>query len=495
MAPISALPNELMERIFTIYAVDTDTLSNLKWTKIMFVCRRWCELAEGAHRLWASIDLKYDGTPLRLYTQLKRSGFAPLTLRLIWCDEYYTDIILENSERICELDLSGIAKHVYDVINRLSDHSFPALSSLSLDPSYKQDERFIQALPDVLFDGRLPGLRELTLTLIDFPWASLNGLHTLPLTYCNDSAASLPPTFSGLLEMLSSCPQLYILKLDDIPSSEIHQDYRTVDLPDLASLRLRDDVGTCMTLLIHLRIPPTTRLQILPFGVCSGADVRDILIDHGPSHCTMSIFCDTEHHSFLDRGAAQCPLSLNCHPRSKPVLRKIMTKVINAIPSESITHLDARGASSLCEVAWKNTLQLLPTVETIYLHVYTGTVNCVDALNAIERFFPRIRHIYFCIIRELGEDKVVAFMTLLAAYLEMRFTNGRPLQRLEIDDPSHFLSGDEQKTRMERIFPLVDGQIVRNGVVYDPVRLKELRAEWELEWPALAAKFGIDIAD
>ncbi|KAJ7787338.1 hypothetical protein B0H14DRAFT_2629514 [Mycena olivaceomarginata] len=38
MAPIFSLPNELMTRVITIFAVDSNTLFNLKWTKLMRVC-------------------------------------------------------------------------------------------------------------------------------------------------------------------------------------------------------------------------------------------------------------------------------------------------------------------------------------------------------------------------------------------------------------------------------------------------------------------------
>ncbi|KAJ7898659.1 hypothetical protein B0H14DRAFT_2430089, partial [Mycena olivaceomarginata] len=50
MAPIFSLPTELL------YVVDSDALFNLKWTKIMYVCRHWRALALAAHVLWACIS-------------------------------------------------------------------------------------------------------------------------------------------------------------------------------------------------------------------------------------------------------------------------------------------------------------------------------------------------------------------------------------------------------------------------------------------------------
>ncbi|KAJ7764940.1 hypothetical protein B0H16DRAFT_1310474, partial [Mycena metata] len=56
MAPICTLPNELMTRILTTYAIDLN-IFELKWAKIMYVCRHWYELALAAQSLWGFIDL------------------------------------------------------------------------------------------------------------------------------------------------------------------------------------------------------------------------------------------------------------------------------------------------------------------------------------------------------------------------------------------------------------------------------------------------------
>ncbi|KAJ7112114.1 hypothetical protein C8R44DRAFT_582820, partial [Mycena epipterygia] len=55
LPPISSLPNELLTRIFTIYAVESDTLGNLEWAKIMYVCHRWHDVVLVAQPLWAVI--------------------------------------------------------------------------------------------------------------------------------------------------------------------------------------------------------------------------------------------------------------------------------------------------------------------------------------------------------------------------------------------------------------------------------------------------------
>ncbi|KAJ7467492.1 hypothetical protein FB451DRAFT_1482681, partial [Mycena latifolia] len=58
LAPICTLPNELLSHIFAVYAVESDALFNLEWTRIMYVCRHWHELVLAAHPLWAFINIQ-----------------------------------------------------------------------------------------------------------------------------------------------------------------------------------------------------------------------------------------------------------------------------------------------------------------------------------------------------------------------------------------------------------------------------------------------------
>ncbi|KAJ7645317.1 hypothetical protein B0H17DRAFT_1216062 [Mycena rosella] len=264
LPPTCSLPNELLCRIFTIYAVDSDSLFDLKSVKkIMYVCHRWHNLAVATQPLWSFIQLGWGRRRIpRFYKQLERSGAAPITLRIEVFEGYYTPAIVENAGRIQAVELRGEGKNIYDLIRSLPHHDFPILSSLNLDPSHKHDEL----------------RKELVLRSIAIPWRSLRGLTMLCLTDCGDTA-SLPHTFAVMLEMLDACPQLRTLKLEQAmppPLLDIH--YPTVDLAALAWIRLRDDADTCATLLNHLHFPPTTSVHVFPYGVRAGPDVSDLLI-------------------------------------------------------------------------------------------------------------------------------------------------------------------------------------------------------------------------
>ncbi|KAJ7620627.1 hypothetical protein B0H17DRAFT_1295056 [Mycena rosella] len=327
LPPTCSLPNELLCRIFTIYAVDSDSLFDLKSVKkIMYVCHRWHNLAVATQPLWSFIQLGWGRRRIpRFYKQLERSGAAPITLRIEVFEGYYTPAIVENAGRIQAVELRGEGKNIYDLIRSLPHHDFPILSSLNLDPSHKHDELpegVVEALPEAVFDGRMPRLQELVLRSIAIPWRSLRGLTMLCLTDCGDTA-SLPHTFAVMLEMLDACPQLRTLKLEQAmppPLLDIH--YPTVDLAALAWIRLRDDADTCATLLNHLHFPPTTSVHVFPYGVRAGPDVSDLLIPirkhlRAPAGATAHLVhikgtvSPDRTHSIVDSGAGY-----NFHPSS-----------------------------------------------------------------------------------------------------------------------------------------------------------------------------------
>ncbi|KAJ7025141.1 hypothetical protein C8F04DRAFT_1129411 [Mycena alexandri] len=530
MAPICALPNELMTRILTMYAIDNN-IFELKWAKIMYVCRHWYELALAAQPLWGFIDLEWRGSYDRLFGQLKRSGVAPLTIKFKLFDSaQYTDIILDQSERIYHLEVGGEAQYVYELIGKLPQCNLPILSSLSLDPTFRRDELpegFVEVIPEAIFDGNLPNLCELELSSVGFPWGSLSGLTSLSLTTCHDSSAALPSSFHSLLEMLGSCPQLRTVKLEmNIPLPAPEHNYPTVALSALTWLRLRDHVTQCTALLNHLQFPPAASVHILPSGVYTGVNVREILVPmrkhtRGPgaqtlsllqidchatsltsrdiSYCTMAMFTDTEPHEFLERIEAHCAFSLNFHPNSELALRQIVTKVLNAVPAHLITHLDARNMSYPGEVSWRAFVQLLPALDTVYLRVNASAVHCIHALTQIETLdsqqqkFPRIRRLHVLIIRpEPGDDMIVGLMTSLEAYFAVCAANQNPFETLEMDDRHHVLSQAARQEQLERLFPLMENRILWNGEIYDPVKRREELAKLKEHWKALAVEYGLE---
>ncbi|KAJ6479586.1 hypothetical protein C8R45DRAFT_1005558 [Mycena sanguinolenta] len=523
IAPIRRLPNELMIRILTIVAVESDTLFNLKWTKLMYVCRHWYGLSLAAQPLWAFVDLQWRGGLERLYGQLDRSGVAPLTLKmdLHKSTHYYIEIIFQHSERICELQLGGESQQVYEVIGRLTSYKFPILYSLSLNASLHLDqlqEDTVRDIPEAVLSGGLPSLRELKLDSIGFSWTSLSGLTALALTNCPDSSTTPPRTFHGLLDMLSACPQLHTLRLEiTIPPPLPDQLYATVELPALIWLFLREPVVSCEMLLNHLRIPPMAAIQLLPLGVRTGVDIRGLLVPirrhmrtirtrtpvmfkisrPGLAYCTMTVCVDTAPRNFIDYGSPDCPLSLNCHPRTETTLREIVRKVLKAFPSESITHLEGRDGFNVRSMTWRTVIQLLPALDTIYLQLNTGGESCIDALLDIEtrdpehQTFPLVRRLHIRLVRlERETEPLAALLNILEQFLQKLRANGNSLGVLEFDDGFYILGARENI--LERLVPMVD-EVVWNGQVYDPVKRREKLEKWHAERQAMMVELGLEV--
>ncbi|KZV62463.1 hypothetical protein PENSPDRAFT_591383, partial [Peniophora sp. CONT] len=54
-SPMYRLHPEILSNVFYIYAQDNDELFNLRWTRVLLVCRRWHDVAVNASSLWSFI--------------------------------------------------------------------------------------------------------------------------------------------------------------------------------------------------------------------------------------------------------------------------------------------------------------------------------------------------------------------------------------------------------------------------------------------------------
>ncbi|KAJ7239670.1 hypothetical protein C8J57DRAFT_1372406 [Mycena rebaudengoi] len=198
-----------MSRIITIYAVESNSLASLGWTKIMLVCRLWREIALASQPLWTVIDVPYRGFQ-RVSRQLELSGAAPLTIKLGATSSLsYARILMRHAARIGSLELSGPVAEMHSIIESLAEDTFPILHSLSPQAHGTRDDpppMGPMALPPEVFTNRMPRLRSLTLRQIDLPWMSLKRLQHLDLTDSSDSTPSDVPSFDSILSMLRLSP-------------------------------------------------------------------------------------------------------------------------------------------------------------------------------------------------------------------------------------------------------------------------------------------------
>ncbi|KAJ7754635.1 hypothetical protein DFH07DRAFT_920901, partial [Mycena maculata] len=359
--PISTLPNEIISKIFHAYAFLSGPPFDLKWAKVMLVCHRWHDIALSEQSLWGFIEVIFSRNLRRISTQLDRSGAAPLTIKITHMEsQRYPMMLLEHAERLREVHLAGHAINVLRFMNSLSNHSFPLLQSIKLDPSYKLEEvpeEVPTTFPDALFDGRAPCLTELDMSTISINWSLLRGLHRLSLDLSHDT--SQPRTFANILSVLNASPMLTYLKLGRVISPLIPQSsYPTISLPLLDFIWIQDDVDLCDELLRHIIIPPTTRISIYGLGIRSGSDIADLLVPirkhaRAPSaptlRCLQLEAAESARTNFMISSYTavtvpnvleyECGTFLvNTHPTNEHFLRQIMTKVIKALPCTTITH-------------------------------------------------------------------------------------------------------------------------------------------------------------
>ncbi|GLB35620.1 putative F-box-like [Lyophyllum shimeji] len=255
LAPISALPAEVLECIFEIcvsWLYEYRRPQNrLAWTQ---VCRKWRSVSLSAARLWRCIDLSDS---LLTDEFLLRSGSAPIHL-----------ISTSTSPpRLCIGDLEPHAERV----QTLDVHFFPEdLINLfaSLGPDLVNLASLSLKVPPVStsivldIKARVPGLRRLALEGVAIPWHLCVSLTHLSL---RGLGAGYSPSINELLTIFKSSPNLEYLRLQwitpssDLPISSLdHQ----IPLPCLRELFVAAKAPVILFILSNIYLPSAPRLQV-----------------------------------------------------------------------------------------------------------------------------------------------------------------------------------------------------------------------------------------
>ncbi|KZV62684.1 hypothetical protein PENSPDRAFT_758544 [Peniophora sp. CONT] len=226
-SPMYCLLPELLSRIFFIYAEDTYTLHDLRWTKLLLVCRRWHDLAMRTPKLWSFIEFsrahygRYPGRTIdasdaldldRVETQLARAKLWPLTLNMeLWSplsDAKSLRLpILLDAQRLSSLSLIGDESHVNSITRLLSLRQYISLQSLKIgSESFMVYGNLDSSLPDNILRDNTPQLQHLWLDFISFDWKFVRGLRTLHVSYHLGTPLTL--TQNDILDALVRCPLL-----------------------------------------------------------------------------------------------------------------------------------------------------------------------------------------------------------------------------------------------------------------------------------------------
>ncbi|KAI0052037.1 hypothetical protein FA95DRAFT_1675547 [Auriscalpium vulgare] len=367
LAPIFALPDEVLFRIMFEYAWNMDIFSN-KWMGIRSVCRRWYEVADSHAQLWSFVHFS-NGTHTR--DRMRKSKNYPLSCIF---DPLHSGteaqmVVHANCHRLRTLEIEGG----------------------DIEPFHWVFGE-TQALPL---------------------------LETLSATYSGSKDQHLSLTMDDLLSILKRSPFLCDLIISGCfptsPQTSI-TDSELVDLPFLERADLSGFSHSLEAFLRALTLPVTTALDITVFARLSAAKelaslllpirmhlcrpgapvLRAICLLGSPAlDCTVNAYTIIPPRQLILH-AASAQFSLSVFPKDtgrQHIARKIFTQILNALPLKSVSHLDLslNESRELTQRTFCAVFQHIPRVEVVRIGVNDGMLAVLEGLVDAVRRGPRGR--------------------------------------------------------------------------------------------------------
>ena len=289
LAPISSLPTEVVEAIFSLLRVPGTSPSSTLGGKpvwllrVTHVCQHWRKIALNQPLLWSHLNFATVSSAGAAEI-LTRAKTVPLHLEAQvplgrWGDTRFRNLRKElkaHVSHIRHLDLNIEFKQLNKTLDRLT-LAAPTLGYLSLSCQEGYIEKV--SIPNTLFNGTTPGLSCLELYSCIIYWKSplLRGLEHLKIR------ATYPrPILSDWLNAMDEMPQLKTLILDwaspvTPPNSPRQFNIeRTITLPFLTLFDIGSHVRGC-GLALHLILPALTTLCIKAETDEEGSDLPLLL--------------------------------------------------------------------------------------------------------------------------------------------------------------------------------------------------------------------------
>ncbi|VDB84624.1 unnamed protein product [Peniophora sp. CBMAI 1063] len=298
-SPIYRLPEEILQKIFFIYARDNDELFNLRWTRLLRVSRRWRDILTHFPELWSFIELsgarrqdsQMDTATFQQRCLLQRShaGLHALTVRIetefsgrgsqISEEELNYLASWDDPRSLLSLSVKCSSTIALNVAHKLASHPQLVLNELKLDhlpeigPTVPAMEAELRSLMDVILrENYTPRLQHLSLRVVGFEWARIRGLRTLHIECCH--SLDDRDFFRGIIAALSRCPLLEHLHLHfawylgEGPTA-----HEVASLPNMRYLHMNGHDAICDGLLRSLRdLPSAAKLLIMAPDEFRGVD-------------------------------------------------------------------------------------------------------------------------------------------------------------------------------------------------------------------------------
>ena len=416
IAPISALPPELLARIFRFHALidpPWSDLENLGWIGVTHVCRQWRQVALDDSSLWATITGFWPSAEW-ISEQLVRARNAPLVI-----DFKFTPSLDRLSKfpprisHIRELRLRNMSQLHSRGIQEICASEAPILEhlELALDPVSYFPGMFLtygELAGTTLFDGRTPKLRTLSLSQISIPWSliprgQLTQLKIILLKEISTTDISPSVESNQLIDLLINSPELEGLVLEFCLPSMLSQVSREqpIHLPRLSRLSLAGSTFNVTNLLSMLRLPSSATLHLY----CCISEEPSTYPDHPALSLVSSHFHDpvpvefndfrvtlnrsasdrliyvaasitppksTFHNSHVIEGdkdsEAELTLSFHCHEWPEfdySIEGDILGRLCSMLSISNLKFLSISVPDSVCSVDWVELFQHCKKVTTI----------------------------------------------------------------------------------------------------------------------------------
>ncbi|KAI0259246.1 hypothetical protein BC834DRAFT_907157 [Gloeopeniophorella convolvens] len=272
--PVDRLSSELLRDILQVYAQINPPGSHgwgilrsihLGWIEFAHVCRKWRQAALDCPSVWADIDFSLG--PKWIEAMLARSKPSPIRLRMHQAPLSlpFDDFLAKHVSR------TGVLYTAATQLDKIGPHSkwmslpAPHLQALTLVPRLYFKHKLVvsKLLPDHPFADKAPKLRNITvLGYNNFFWGSriLRSVSTLIIGKFDESERRQNeydrPSYDQLLSALESMSQLETLHLNFcLPCKPPQGAARTVKMPSIKTLLLRDATTECLDVFENLRVP------------------------------------------------------------------------------------------------------------------------------------------------------------------------------------------------------------------------------------------------
>ena len=423
LAPISALPPELLSRIFHFHAQDERLYGQpLGWIWVTHVCQHWRQVALNDSSLWATIT-----APLPRVTwiseMLVRARKAPLVIDIVGLEsQSVLPQLPPHIPHTRELRLRSLSILHIQGVREICKLEAPTLEHFELGISESVGPvTFREFVGTTLFKGQAPKLRTFSLAQISsIPWSLIprGQLTQLEITDHDgmfNTHDSLLNDLNQFIDLLIDSPDLEVLVLKCcLPTilSEVSHGQPN-HLPRLSRLSLGGQTASITNLLKMLKLPSSATLHLhctsenpsthhanvllhlvsahfrnstpqefKSFRVTIGHFHSDHLIDVAASIApTESTIYDSPGHEDAKEGKAELNLTFYCElPAFRELMHAdILGRVCSMLPISNLEFLSISDSDTIQSVNWYDLFQRCKNVTTIQAKG-CGTIGFLQAL-------------------------------------------------------------------------------------------------------------------